>query len=51
MILEVQNVSIDPALSVHEKMGWMPLSPTASKCAKLVVLDSQEKGEGIHEGS
>ena len=34
-----------------EKMGWMPLSPTASKCAKLVVLDSQEEGEGIHEGS
>jgi len=34
-----------------EKMGWMPLSPTASQCAKLVVLESQEEGEGIHERS
>ncbi len=27
------------------------LSPTASQCAKLVMLKSQEKREGIHEGS
>lgn len=31
-----------------EKMGWMPLSPTASQCAKLVVLESQGEGEDIH---
>jgi hypothetical protein len=31
-----------------KKMGWMPLSPTASQCAKLVVLNSQGTGEGIH---
>ena len=23
-------------------MGWMPLSPTASRCAKLVMLKSQQ---------
>ena len=23
-------------------MGWTPLSPTASRCAKLVMLKSQE---------
>jgi hypothetical protein len=27
------------------------LSPTASQCAKLVMLKSQEEREGIHEGS
>lgn len=27
------------------------LSPTASQCAKLVVLKSQVKQEGIHEGN
>jgi hypothetical protein len=27
------------------------LSPTASQCAKLVMLKSQEKREGIHEGN
>jgi hypothetical protein len=27
------------------------LSPTASQCAKLVMLKSQGKREGIHEGN
>jgi hypothetical protein len=27
------------------------LSPTASQCAKLLMLKSQEKREGIHEGN
>lgn len=27
------------------------LSPTAAQCAKLVMLTSQEKREGIHEGN
>jgi hypothetical protein len=34
-----------------KKMVWMPLSPPASQCAKLVVLNSQGRGEGIHGGS
>lgn len=48
---ELEELASTRRKGLPEKMGWMPLSPTASQCAKLVVLDSQGKREGIHEGS
>jgi hypothetical protein len=39
------------SMETKPRWGWMPLSPTPSKSAKLVVLTSQEAGEGIHDGS
>jgi hypothetical protein len=46
-----------PATLDLNKFNWLrprdgvdaALSPTASQCAKLVMLKSQEEREGIHE--